>query len=544
MIPQTSQQSLVQFPPYHIQPQMFPNCHAFNPYTFNTPPPPLPNQLQHQESTALSIIKPVNKNIEPPDLSPTRRLFKSADTNVFNLINESLFKHYNNKSDKNIEAYTHSNKSCSRAVKSGADLLARIKVISNSFKNQPSKLIDIKDLKQKTDKTIPTSDIKLKSICDKNKKIIFINEQTGVTSSTLNDDVLSIPKTIPLSGKNKFAANIFNSLLEKTRSVDKNLIPNKFVIKNLNSDITTCAEADKEIELYKNTKPQIQKKVVAHIKTTNGYATVMKRQWGIKINGLEESYDKIPATKRNIMHKSNIHRLSLKNGLTNKTKSALKRCNSINMNDEYVKRPKEKRVTFWIEGEASPIFPYSDVRPINLNQDTVKQKPLMKCHPFEIRNEPKSILQSTTSTIQSSNLQLPLVEQLESPNDQIIRPIVAKFKASRRRRISLQDNLSEQLEQLRSRRKHKIPLSMESLSLDVLKLIPDNEDDIKKVLNYHNLLVRVVVKILGPYSKKPCQQGRIRNDDDFKYVAKKVNINLFNFRNYTIINPNNFKIEK
>ncbi|VVC32419.1 Post-SET domain,AWS domain,SET domain,SRI, Set2 Rpb1 interacting [Cinara cedri] len=601
MPPQGTKQPLVQFPPCHIQPQIFPNNYAFNPFTiFNTPPPPLPNQHQIK-STALSINKHVHQNVEPPDLSPTRLLLKSADTKVFNLINESLCNHFN--SEKNFESNKHSNTSCSRAVKSGIDLLARIKVLSNSFKNQPSKLINFNSLKQKSGKTklknIQSSDINLTSACDKNNKIIFINEQAAVTSNTLSEDVLSVPKTIPLSGKNKFAANILNSLLKKTGSQKKNSTPKKFVIKNLNSEIITCAEADKEIELYKNMKPQVIKNVVAHVKTTNGFATVMKRQWGIKIKGLQENYNKIPATKRNIMRKGSIHRLSLKDGFSNKTKSVLKRHNSIYMED-YDKKPKEKRVTFLIEGETSPIFPHSEIRPINLNQNLVKQKPLMKCHPFGIRNEPKYIPQ-TTSTIQNSNLQLSIDDQqletidqqlettdqqlettdqqlevtdqqlevtdqqlemtddqqlemtddqqfemtdyqllemtydqqlettdqqLETIHDQIIRPIVEKFKASKRRRISSHVDVSDQLEQFKNQRIHKIPLNMESLCLDVLKLIPDNEDDVKKVLNYHNLLVRVVVKTLGPYSKKPCQQGRIRNDDDFKYVAKKITENV------------------
>lgn len=521
MPPYAPQQQSIEFSPYHKQPQIFPN-YVLDPYTiFNTPPPPLPHENQHQNLIDPFINKSVQQN-KPPNLSPTSRLFKSADTKVFNLINESLFRHSN--PGESIEAYTHSNKSCSRTVKSGVDLLSRIKVISNSFKNQPSKLINIKYLKQKNGKTklknIPTLDVKLKSVCDKNNKIIFINEQAGVTSYTLNDDLLSVPKTFPLSGKNKFACKILNSLLKKTGHVKENLIPNKFVIKNINSDIT-CAKADKEIELYKNMEPQVIKKVVARVKTTNGYTTVMKRQWGFKIKGLQENYDKIPATKRNIRRKGNIHRLSLMNGFSHKTKSALKRRNSINMNDDYVKRPKEKRVTFLIEGETSPISPDSEVQPITLCPSIENQKPLMKCHPFEIKNE--SI--ESTSTIQSGDLQLPLVEQqLDTTDEQIIIPIVARLKVSRRRRISSRENPIDQLERLQSRRIYKIPLSMASLSLELLKLIPDNNDDTKKVFNYHNLLVRVIVKTLGPYSKKPCQQGRIRNDDDFKYVAKKVNI--------------------
>lgn len=528
--PQVLQPPLVQFPQYsYPQPQVLPKYHLVKQQTFfNTPPPPLPNQpiiIQHPKTTILPT--PVHKHLEKSDLSPTKHLLKTAETNVFNLINESLLKHYNNNKNKSTNIETeHSNKPCPTAVQSGADLLARIKVISNSFKNQPSKLIKIQHLKEKNDKTklknIPILDTKLLTVCNKNRRITFINEQTGVISNTLSDDLMSTPKTIPLSGKNKFADAIFTSMLKKIKLEKKNLVPRKFVSTNLtNAEVITCNETDKEIELYKNMKPKIIKKVVSHVRVKNGVVAVMKRQWGYKLKGVKGSHDKIPATKRNIMRKGNIHKLALKNSAVNTKKSALKRRNCVNV-DGYLRRPKEKRVTFLIEGETSPISPQSEVRPINLNQNTIKQKPLMKCHPFEIRNEPKSILQPSTSSIQGDNLQFPEVEQsFETTDDQIITPIVAKFKASRHRRISYRDK-STDLEKLLSQRKHMIPDSMMSLSIDVLNLIPDNRKEMKKVIDYYHSMATIIVKILGSYAKKTCQQGRIRSDEDFKYLGKKV----------------------
>ncbi|XP_060834189.1 uncharacterized protein LOC132917458 [Rhopalosiphum padi] len=532
MPPQTFQQPLIQFPQYsYIQSQALSDYHQVNqPTFFNTPPlqtssQPLITQLQN---ITLSNNKPVHQDIESPNLSPTKHLIKLAETNVFNLINDSLRKHYNPDKIKVVNSeIEHSKKPCTRVVQSGADLLARIKVISNSFKNQPSKLITVKNLKHKNDNTkiekVSLSDIKLKTVCDKNNKIVFINEKTNVTSNTLSEDVVPIPKTIKVSQENKFANAIFNSLLKKVLvPEDENSVPKTFVSKALNSDIVTYHETDKEIELYNNMKPKVLKKVVGHVKTKNGFAPVLKRQWGIQLKGLKRNRDEIPATKRNILRKGSLHRLALKNSLVNVTKSALKRQSSINV-DDYLKRPKEKRVTFWIEGETSPNLSHPEVRPINLNQNTVKQKPLMKCHPFEIRNEPKSILQPSTSAIQGDdNFQIP---GLDSTNDQIITPIVAKFKASRNRRISLRDK-SIELDQLRSQRKHKIPISMMSLSVDVLKLIPDNRKEMKKIIDYYHSMATVIVKTLGSYAKKTCQQGRIRSNEDFKYLARKINENV------------------
>lgn len=528
-------QPLNQYPQYsYMQPHnMFLDCHPVNqPIYLNASLPPPPNQpfssqLQQDDNSTV-FDKPEHQISEQSNQSPANRLIKLAETNVFKLINDSLHKHCN--SDKNADSEIENpNKLCSRIVQSGADLLARIKIISNSYKNQPSKLIKIQNLKQNNGntkcKTALLSDVMLKSVCDKNKRIKFINEPAGVTSNTISEDLIPTPKTVLLSKKNQFANSMLISLLKKAKLEKENLESKKFVLPNLNSDIVTCFETDKEIKLYKSMKPKVIKKAVAHLKTKNGQKSVIKRYWGIKHRGLKGKHDKIPATKRNIMRKGNMHKSTLKNGLVNTKKSALKNKNNINAND-CSKKPKEKRVTFWIEGETSPILPNSEIRPINLNQNIIKQKPLMKCHPFEIRNIPKSLLKS--STVQGGDLQFSLEQSSEMTNDHIIAPIVKKFKASRNKRASPRDKAID-LEQLRSQRKNMIPESMMSLSVDVLKLIPDSKKEMKKVIDYYHLMATIIVKILGSYAKKTCQQGRIRSDEDFKFLAKKVIIYYYSF---------------
>lgn len=378
-------QAINKFPQYsYTQSQTLSNYHLVNqPIYFNTPPPVISSQplIQSQKITPLNK-EVIHQNIESPDLSPTKNLIKLAETNVFNLINESLHKHYNPDKLKVIDSEIKpSNKSCTRAVQCGADLLARIKIISNSFKNQPSKLITVKNLNQKNDSTklekVPTSDLKLNSVCNKNKKIVFINEESGVVSNTLSEDLMQIPKTIELSKENKFANAIFKSLLKKVQGPEnENLVPKTFVSKNLDSNVITYHETDKEIELYNNMKPKVLKKIVGHVQTNNGSVAVMKRQWGIKLKGLKENHDKLPTTKRNIMCKGSIHRLALKNCHVNTKKSALKRKSNTDADNTH--KPKEKKVTFLIESETSPNSPHSEVRPINLNQNTVNQKPFKK----------------------------------------------------------------------------------------------------------------------------------------------------------------------
>lgn len=511
-------QSLNHIPQYSfMQTQTFSNYQTTYLNSSLSLPPNQPSLIKTQEYNIL-LNEAGHTNVEESCQSLKKRIIKSAETNVFNLINESLHKHYSIDKNKNGNLEPgYSNKLCSRAVQSGVDLLARVKVISNCFKNQPSKLIKIKHLNQNNGltklKNVPTSDLILKSVCDNKKKIRFINENAGVSSNTLCEKLMQAPTIVSMSKNNTFANSIFTPLLQKVKFEKDKLVPKTFVLPNLNSDLITCCETNKELSLYKNMKPKKIKKVVSRVKTNNGFVDVVKQKWGIQHKDLKEKYNQIPATT-----KHNIHQLALKICHANTTKSALKKQSSINAND-YFKKTKEKRVTFRIEGETSPIFPHSELRPINLNQNIVKQKPLMKCHPFEVRSE----LKLSTSTAQD-NLQLPFPEQsFETNIDNIITPIVNKYKASRSRRLSLRDKVID-LEQLRNQRKNMIPESMMSLSVDVLKLIPDNKKEMKKVIDYYHLMATIIVKILGSYAKKTCQQGRIRSDEDFKFLAKKVTI--------------------
>lgn len=522
-------QPLNQYPQYSYMQSnnMFLNCHPGYQPTFvcASLPPPL-NQSstsQLQQDNNIVFDKRESKILEQSDdQSPAKQLTKFAETNVIKLINDSLSKHCYS-SDKNADLEIGNAKKLKlRTVQSGADLLARTKIISNSYTNQPSKLIKIQQhLSQSKNKTklkiAPLSDIVLTSICNKNKTIKFINEQAGVISNTINEELMPTSKTVLLSRKNPFANSILMSLLKKAKLEKESFGFKKFVLPNLNSVCNTvdCLESDKEIKLYKNMKPKMIKKAVGYVKTKNGFKSVIKQYWGIKHQGLKKKHDKIPATKHNMIRKGNVHKLALKNGLV---KSALKNKNNLNGND-CSKKPKEKRVTFLIEGETLPISPNSEIRPINLNQNIVKQKPLMKCHPFEVRNKPKSILQS--SIVQGDSSQFSHEQSSEITNNHIILPIVKKFKASRNRRASLRDK-TLYLEQLRNQRKNMIPESMMSLSVDVLKLIPDNKKEMKKVIDYYHLMATIIVKNLGSYTKKTCQQGRIRSDEDFKFLAKKV----------------------
>lgn len=427
--------------------------------------------LKQPQKSTTSINKHTHQNIKLYNLSPTKLLIKRAETNVFNLINENLCKH-NSSENKNVDREReHINKPCSRTVQSGVDLLARIKVISNSYKNQPSKLLKITHLKQKKrpinlKKTL-SSDVMLKSVCNKNKKLIFINEQAGVISSTLSEDLLIIPKTIILSKKNAFSIAILNSLLKKLILEKENLVPTTFVTKKLNFNVISCLNINNEIELYKNLKPTIIKKVVGHVKASNGFVTIIKQQWGMKLKDLNRIYYKEPTTKPNIMSKEvSLHRRALNNCLVQNIESTLVMQKSVSV-ENYIKRLQEKQVLLKIDSKKPSISPHSDEQKFNLIQKTVKQQPRMN-HPLEI------------------------------PNKYII------------------------LKQLQNQRIHKIPESLLYLPVYILKRIPDSKKEIIKLMNYYGKTAKIIVKKLEPYTKNVCQQGRIRNDKDFKYIARKV----------------------
>lgn len=137
MSQQVSQQPSIQVSQYsNTQPQIFSNHHVDNSVFVNTPPPP------QQPSTLLNSNKPVH--------------LKSIHSNVFDLINENLHNYYtaNKKNNVNSEM-EHSNKLCTSTALPHADLIERIKVITNSFKNQPPEWIKIKKRKNTNNKSKP-----------------------------------------------------------------------------------------------------------------------------------------------------------------------------------------------------------------------------------------------------------------------------------------------------------------------------------------------------------------------------------------------------
>ncbi|XP_050545151.1 uncharacterized protein LOC126907706 [Daktulosphaira vitifoliae] len=532
--PETLLQSkLVSRSPYLPIHQLHSNCQLDFPLTHN-PLQPSPSPLFNSSilvqpfskklPTSLVNIAQNDFDSEKSLVSPTKLILNSLNSNVHHFMQNSLLKNNQSSQVSSSNQIDEILKNI-KAVKSGVDLLARIRVISKSFKKQPSKLLKIKNSVQSKFPQPPLnlSDVSLFSITGENKKVVFYNKEANIASNSLCSNLLQFPTKFCLNYKNKFSTAILNSLLSKTKDENKFSVPKTFIIQNMNSEVLTCNKVNKEIELHKKLKFKKYRKVVGYLKTQNSVLPVFKKKIGLRLKGIKGIHYKIPATKRNMVRKGNIHRLALKNCII-KTKSALKKHTNVNVDDP-LKKTKEKRVTFLIEGESDNSTSV-DVRPINLNQITSKQKPLMKCHPFEIRKE----FNISSSTLQPSTSSEDTEPQISSnqinDSDSMISPIVSKLKLLRNRKMKNLRNKSNSLEQLPVKRKHKIPVSMMSFSTDVLKLIPDSRKEMKKIMDYHNSMATIIVKTLGCYAKKTCQQGRIRSDEDFKFLAKKINENI------------------
>ncbi|XP_029344737.1 uncharacterized protein LOC100167890 isoform X2 [Acyrthosiphon pisum] len=182
----------------------------------------------------------------------------------------------------------------------------------------------------------------------------------------------------------------------------------------------------------------------------------------------------------------------------------------------------------------------TNITSLKTNANEIRQKPLMKCLPFnkvdnilitELEQNAK-LLASTLSM--DSTYVLPSTED----NSELIDPIVQNFKNSIcQKKSMIRANLVDdpivrdyiertQSKSVDTKRKCKLPESMMSLPIEVLNLIPDNQREIKYVIDFYHAMATVIVKVLDLYVKKSCKQGRIKNDDDFKYLAKKLNANI------------------
>lgn len=497
----------------------------------------------------------------------------------------------------------------------------RLKVISNFYREQPSKLVKINNLKSKC--TVPKNKNDVFRIKDEDKTVKtdatsialkFHDEQLNTAPQNLNIRKLLKKQTIEINTENKFAYKIFNGLKKKYSNMPKQftlpidtkvftLDPKKEIelhhkliptVKN-----TLCAKLTKEksketINVYKQEiimkydeakplpKPILNLEEVFKENLTSKNISNNKEQRPIKRKMPLHTSHKIKSRKAADSHTIKSNNVVTTTNETNddvifkKPMVPINRKKSLNVNTTLNNKIREqvtskpmaqntavlKRNTHEIrqgpstsgqsisnktllhenENEAAQEPSTSNqttpsITLLKTNANEIRQKPLMKCLPFnkvdnisatELEQNAKNL--ATYLSMNYTNNELPISQT----NSELIEPIVDNFNASITLNKTMnRTNLSDdpivrdyiqrtQLKTHETTRKCKLPESMMSLPVEVLNLVPDNQREIKYVIDFYHAMATVIVKVLDSYVKKSCKQGRIKNDEDFKYLAKKV----------------------
>lgn len=543
------------------------------------------------------ILKPcvVNRIIQSGREDTQKMLLKQCEENLNKLIDKGLLniiksgkQSYINQSpivltksffkQKSLKSYSQPKNAESELL----NLLKCLKVASNNYQEQPSRIIKITNLKSKSKTQKSIKDIfrieETKKTVTASMALKLYNEQLHTTPQKLNiRKLLNKPE---IKTKNTFAIKILNGLMKKYSTM-----PNNFVIKSLPNYEVYTLNPTNEIELHHKLTPTVKDTLRAKIKIDDNTINVYKQN-------LIMEYDESKFTKcdklRTISKNNKV--LLMGNEVCNKMHKSLKRKLPLPPIIENIKR--QKTVDLSIKNVISksknqindlsilekpiPLDYYdthghqrqqpstsSQITPILLNknvneikqrrpssssqkmpnialsttnENTIIQKPFMKCMPFNKKDNLSDIeLQQTAKRIAhylSMNYSTDVLPTT-LPIRELIDPIVDNFKTSINYRKTLGLRLIDdpivrdyiqrtQVQSHISKRKCKLPESMMSLPPEVLNLVPDNQREIKYVIDFYHSMATVIVKVLDSYVKKSCKQGRIKNDEDFKYLAKKV----------------------
>jgi len=643
------------------------------------------------------VIQPLDEDmhkkykvVQPIDEDMRKKLFKQCEKNVQQLIDKGILnvsktarQNYVDQSPiKILQSFFNKKpvKSTNVAPENKPNqyilpnLIKRIKVISNGYRKQPSKIIEINNSvksnsqKSKNDIFRIKDDQKTEITDTTSAALMLHNEQLSTVPETLNLNKMFNNKSLKLDTKNIFAFKILNGLVKHNSSMPKNFFlqlppDTKIITHNPSYELELhfklfpsvenifCAElkrgAGKDIiKVYK------QKIVMKYDETkaleSDNLDSILKENNVLSGNSIE-----IPQVKKQLKRKmplpplhniknKKIVDLSMKKisnsrnqaTIINKTndntvfkkpmppiinKNSSQRINTsvtspvqepkissialININaNEFRQKPSTSSQI--IPSTASLKLNLNDLRlepstsvrvkpdidpsTINLNElseepsnhlitnittlktnaNEIRQKPLMKCLPFNkvdniLITELEQNAQLLASTVgMDSTYVLPSTEA----NSELIDPIVQNFKNSiSQKKSMIRANLvdpivrdyiqSTKSKPIDTNRKYKLPESMMSLPGEVLNLVPDNQREIKCVIDFYHAMATVIVKVLDLYVKKSCKQGRIKNDDDFKYLAKKVifvfayliylNVNLIGiYSSIPIYYIKNFKLKR
>ncbi|XP_050438814.1 probable histone-lysine N-methyltransferase CG1716 [Adelges cooleyi] len=414
-----------------------------------------------------------------------------------------------------------------------------------------------------------------------NDPVFLNNRQLVATPQCSNVKKMYNKQTVQLKNSNKFACKILNGLLKKS-----NTSPSRFIT-NTNRDMHVYShDVAKEVDLYHKLVPTVKNTLCANLKKKDEpnkpAVSVFKRnvcmkfqksavtfnnannlpvlkineKSGLSINNVGNNYN---ALKRKINCKplllgENKKRLMEQVALNNNTSipNAAVNCDdntmfkkpmlpaSLEKTKRYVAAHTVNIVDNQVPCSSKQTGP-SGISMSNTTDHLTRQKPLMKCLPFPKVDTIAAIAEKERNARNlATSLSLgyfPDSAAETQSSRELIDPIVNNYKSSliaqncKGRLIAndpiVRDYLNRaRQDSLKNARKCKLPESMMSLPVEVLNLIPDSLKEMKYVIDFYHSMATVIVKVLDSYVKKSCKQGRIKNDDDFKYLAKKLNANI------------------
>lgn len=473
------------------------------------------------------------------------------------------------------------------------NLFKCIKVASNFYQNQPSRIIKMNTVFQGTQRLKEISGVDESNKSDS----IFLgfkvhnDEQLETTTDTqiLNIKKSLMKQSIPIKHKNKFADKILNAFVKNA----KKYIPDKFSLK-LCSDtkqLHTLGLIEENEFLHHQLIPTAKNSLCAK-KNDKFIINMFKKNLMIKKNDSKslKHVNESESIKNSVLLNSSVEtnaitvQRPLKRKLplphtTNKRKKLIevsrryfnKLKNDLRTNCKDTNIPifqkasvPEKIEEFCINNSSENNSNTSnEIEDSSLNTNTITsneiatdhfevpdelmQKPCMKCLPFQqINGISNTILQNNITHLAMCVNFSGGVMSTQS-NNELIDPIVNSFmnsigfnRTSARPKLVddpiVKDYLQRmELQVVGPKRKFKLPESMMSLPIEVLNLVPDNQAEIKCVVDFYHNMATVIVKILDSYVKKNCKQGRIKTDADFKFLAKKVMFVLPYFLIYILL---------
>lgn len=407
------------------------------------------------------------------------------------------------------------------------------------------------------------------------------NEQLSTVPISINIKKLLNKQSVKINTENSLACKIFNGLRKKYSSMPKHFEIN-FSLDN--NKIFTISPT-KELELHHKLIPTVINTMCARLKKENEKHLYMLKQNVImkydesklpKPIELKSDNSILLKDNRNYKRKS-----ALPSDIENKKRRIevdlsmknIKKLNHVNqanvtcaMDNAIFKKPKipvhhqnlriinnsntnivEQNMPTKIshnntlidaKGNESLKLKKTNNDPSKIKAINIRSKPLLKCLPFN--NTTGNILateleQHVTNLASCSSMNYSTnILSTNQLNNDIIEPIVNHFNASAAVRRTMgrvqiandpivMDYIQRtQLKTLESRRQYKLPESMMSLSEEILNLLPDNPREIKYVIDFYHGMANVIVKVLDSYVKTSCVQGRIKTNEDFKFLAKKV----------------------